>query len=144
MHRHRASSCAPLPWVEKIAQHAVSIVPSGKVQIGVAAYGRNATVKVNGVTVASGAASGSLALNTGNNTLTVVVTGQDGVTTKTYTLTVKRSPVIIADQADIGIENDLLTKRIALNQLVGVSNASPKPLAGVSTPPQPLPPGNSF
>jgi spore germination protein YaaH len=40
---------APLPWVERIVQHAVSVVPSGKVQIGVAAYGRNATVKVNGV-----------------------------------------------------------------------------------------------
>lgn len=45
---------APLPWVEKIAQHAVSVVPSGKVQIGVAAYGRNATVKVNGVSKVDG------------------------------------------------------------------------------------------
>lgn len=40
---------APLPWVERIVQHAISVVPSGKVQIGVPAYGRNATVKVNGV-----------------------------------------------------------------------------------------------
>ena len=40
---------APLPWVERVVQHAVSVVPSGKVQIGIPAYGRNATVKVNGV-----------------------------------------------------------------------------------------------
>jgi len=35
--------------VEKILAYAVTVVPSGKVQIGVPAYGRNATVKVNGV-----------------------------------------------------------------------------------------------
>ena len=45
---------APLPWVERVVQHAVSVVPSGKVQIGVPAYGRNATVKVNGVSKVSG------------------------------------------------------------------------------------------
>lgn len=45
---------APLPWVEKILKYAVSVVPSGKVQIGVAAYGRNATVKVNGVSKVEG------------------------------------------------------------------------------------------
>jgi len=50
-----------------------------------------ATIKVNGVTVASGAASGALPLNVGQNTITTVVTAQNGVTTKTYTLTVTRA-----------------------------------------------------
>ncbi len=50
----------------------------------------NATVKVNGVTVASGAASGSIALAEGSNVITTVVTAEDGTTTKTYTLTVTR------------------------------------------------------
>jgi len=51
----------------------------------------NATVKVNGTTVASGSASGSIALNVGSNTITTVVTAQDGTTTQTYTLTVTRA-----------------------------------------------------
>jgi hypothetical protein len=51
----------------------------------------NATVKVNNVTVASGAASGPINLNVGSNTITTVVTAQDGTTTQTYTLTVTRA-----------------------------------------------------
>jgi gliding motility-associated-like protein len=50
----------------------------------------NATIKVNTTTVASGTASGNLALNIGDNTINTVVTAQDGTTTKTYTLTVNR------------------------------------------------------
>lgn len=48
------------------------------------------TVKVNGATVASGAASMPIFLAPGLNTITVVVTAQDGVTSKTYTLAVTR------------------------------------------------------
>ena len=44
----------------------------------------NATITVNGIPVASGTASGSIALNAGANTITVVVTAGDGLTTKTY------------------------------------------------------------
>jgi spore germination protein YaaH len=36
---------APYAWVESIVRFAVTQVPSGKIQIGVAAYGRNAVVK---------------------------------------------------------------------------------------------------
>ncbi len=49
-----------------------------------------ATVKVNGTTVSSGSPSGALALSVGANTITTVVTAQDGTTTKTYTVTVTR------------------------------------------------------
>ena len=52
-----------------------------------------ATVKVNGVTVASGTASGPIALNTGGNVITIVVSAQDGVTTKTYTINVNYLPL---------------------------------------------------
>jgi hypothetical protein len=51
----------------------------------------NATVTVNGTAVTSGAASGSISLSVGSNVLTTVVTAQDGVTTKSYTVTVTRS-----------------------------------------------------
>jgi len=49
-----------------------------------------ATIKVNGTTVNSGATSGTIALNTGNNTISTVVTAADGITKKTYTVIVNR------------------------------------------------------
>jgi gliding motility-associated-like protein len=51
-----------------------------------------ATVKVNGTTVANKTASGPIALNAGANTITILVTAQDGVTTQTYTIVITRAP----------------------------------------------------
>ncbi|SDE51502.1 gliding motility-associated C-terminal domain-containing protein [Mucilaginibacter pineti] len=51
----------------------------------------NATITVNGTAVTSGSASGSIGLNIGDNTVTTIVTAQDGSTTKTYTVTVNRA-----------------------------------------------------
>jgi hypothetical protein len=51
----------------------------------------NASVKVNGTTVTFGSTSATIPLIVGNNTITTVVTAQDGTTTKTYTLTVNRT-----------------------------------------------------
>jgi len=50
----------------------------------------NASITVNGSTVTSGAASSAIALALGANTITVVVTADDGVTTQTYTIAVTR------------------------------------------------------
>ena len=50
-----------------------------------------ATVSVNGVAVASGSPSGAIALAIGANTISVVVTGRDGTTTRTYTVIVTRA-----------------------------------------------------
>jgi len=51
----------------------------------------NATVKVNGTTVVSGIPTSAIPLLVGDNIIGVTVTAQDGTTTKTYTLTVKRA-----------------------------------------------------
>ncbi|MGI8820780.1 MAG: beta strand repeat-containing protein [Chthoniobacterales bacterium] len=51
-----------------------------------------ATITVNGTPVASGTASGAIPLVVGPNTITIVVTAADNVTTKTYTITVTRGP----------------------------------------------------
>jgi uncharacterized repeat protein (TIGR02543 family) len=51
----------------------------------------NATIAVNGIAVTSGLPSGSINLAIGANTITVLVTAQDGLTTATYTLTVTRA-----------------------------------------------------
>jgi len=53
-----------------------------------------ATLSLNGgaaTAIANGTTSAPLALNIGDNTVAVTVTGQDGTTTKTYTLTVTRA-----------------------------------------------------
>ncbi|MBE2283891.1 MAG: cadherin-like beta sandwich domain-containing protein [Prosthecobacter sp.] len=51
-----------------------------------------ATVKVNGVTVASGTASGAIQLGLGDNSaISVVCTAPDGVTTQTYEVIVSRA-----------------------------------------------------
>jgi uncharacterized repeat protein (TIGR02543 family) len=52
----------------------------------------NATIKVNDLTVASGSASSAISLDVGENTITTIVTAQDGTTTKTYTVIVTRTP----------------------------------------------------
>ncbi len=56
-----------------------------------------ATVTVNGTSVTSGSASSSVPLAVGDNTITTVVTAEDGITTKTYTVVVTREVSIIFD-----------------------------------------------
>jgi hypothetical protein len=53
-----------------------------------------ATVTVNGVAVASGTASDNIALAVGDNSLTTVVTAQNGTSTQTYTVTATRQSSI--------------------------------------------------
>ena len=50
----------------------------------------HATVTVNGTSVVSGNASGSISLSVGDNAVATIVTAQDGVTRRTYTLAVTR------------------------------------------------------
>ena len=51
----------------------------------------NATIAVNGNGVTSGTASASVALNVGSNTITTMVTAQNGTTTKTYSIIATRA-----------------------------------------------------
>ena len=64
----------------------------------------DATLTVNGGAVASGAASGSINLNEGANTITIVVTAEDGVSSTTYTVAVTRAdgtaPTLTFNPAD--------------------------------------------
>jgi alpha-tubulin suppressor-like RCC1 family protein len=66
------------------------------------------TVRVNGASVVSGSASTPIFLLPGNNTITVTVTAQDAVTTKTYTISVNRlspSPEIGVTQSAVAISD---------------------------------------
>jgi alpha-tubulin suppressor-like RCC1 family protein len=69
----------------------------------IAAQG-NATIKVNNKLVTSGTPSGVIMLNVGSNTITTVVTAQDGITTKTYTVTVNRAAIDLRATYTIGSE----------------------------------------
>jgi hypothetical protein len=52
----------------------------------------DATIRVNDVVLASGTASDPIDLAEGENAITVVVTAENGTTTRTYTVTVTRRP----------------------------------------------------
>ena len=68
-----------------------------------------ATVKVNDVTVASGTASGAISLSVGLNTITTVVTAQNGTTTKTYTVDVTRAASSNANLGGLSLSSGTLT-----------------------------------
>jgi len=51
----------------------------------------NATIKVNGTTLASGATSVPIPVSVGTNTITISVTAEDGTTKQTYTMTLIRA-----------------------------------------------------
>ena len=62
-----------------------------------------ATITVNGMPTASGTASNAIPLAVGSNTITVIITAQDSVTTHTYTVIVYRGEA----EADISSNNVL-------------------------------------
>ncbi len=78
-----------------------------------------ATVIVNGVAVGSGSASAPIPLVVGENTLTVIVTAEDGVNTGTYTVTVTReSQSGVATLADLALSAGDLDQAFQPDQYV--------------------------
>ncbi len=91
-------------------------VPNSETSLKVVptAQDATATIKVNGVSVASGATSQAVALSVGDNIVTTVVTAQDGVTTKSYIITVTRAAPGMAaqyEQPTTGLPADGITVR---------------------------------
>lgn len=90
----------------------------------------SATVAINGVAVTSGSASMAIPLNVGANTITTVVTAQDGTTTKTYTTVVTRGAPLrasIADAVDGSVTSTVLAQasaaqRFSENQIMNVTS----------------------
>jgi len=86
-----AGTLAP-PFASGTLTYTASIVSNtNTVTVTPTAADATATIKVNGSTVASGAASAPITLNVGSNPIAVVVTAQNGVTTKTYSIDVSYS-----------------------------------------------------
>ncbi len=74
-------------------------------------------VRVNGgdyTEVASGSASGPLALNAGANTVNVLVTAQNGTTTRTYTATINRDGALQGslDPLEIGVSGRVIVTAV--------------------------------
>jgi hypothetical protein len=91
------------------------------------AAGAGSTLKVNGVVVASGAASGSIAISVGANPITIDVTAQDGTTKKTYTVSVTRSASANADLSNLALSIGTLSPVFAAgttNYTASVPNAN--------------------
>ncbi|MBD9391580.1 cadherin-like beta sandwich domain-containing protein [Acidovorax sp. ACV01] len=63
--------------------------------------GTDASVQVNGATVASGSSTATVAIAEGTNTLSVVVTAADGSTARTYTVRVTRAPASASADASL-------------------------------------------
>ncbi|MGB7932931.1 MAG: cadherin-like beta sandwich domain-containing protein, partial [Gammaproteobacteria bacterium] len=94
-----------------------------------------ATVSVNGVAVTSGSASVPILLAVGENTLTVIVTAEDGVTTSTYTVTVTReSPSAVATLADLDLSAGALDQMFQSDQFVYTATAGFLTMATTVTP----------
>jgi len=79
------------------------------VKITATAQSRTATIKINGVTVASGTASADIPLNVGDNVINIVVTAQDGVTTKTYSIKFTRLPPPSVNLSSFAISSGTLS-----------------------------------
>ena len=72
-----------------------------------------ATIKVNGLPVSSGTASGAISLAVGTTTINVVVKAQDSIATKTYTITVTRAPGSTDSYQDISVTKPTETPALA-------------------------------
>ncbi|OOQ57038.1 hypothetical protein BC343_16005 [Mucilaginibacter pedocola] len=70
-----------------------------------------ATIRINGVITASGVASAPVTLNVGQNTINVVVTAQNGTTTRSWAIIVtKPAPVVIATTTPNRNQVDIIQK----------------------------------
>lgn len=79
------------PFDPEINNYTLSVSNNtNTVTVTASTYQENATITVQGKTVARGTESDPINLSTGSNTITVIVTAQDGVTQQIYTITVNR------------------------------------------------------
>ncbi len=92
----------------------------------------NSTIRVNGTIVASGTASGSISLNLGSNTINVVVTAQNGSTTKTYTIIATREETIVADGMSSGYSS--MNVRSTVDETAVIAQVTPTTEADTITP----------
>ncbi|MEO6979583.1 MAG: cadherin-like beta sandwich domain-containing protein, partial [Mucilaginibacter sp.] len=72
-----------------------------------------AVIRVNGITIPSGAVSQSIGLFVGNNIINIVVTAEDGTTTKNYIISVVRSASSDATLSNLTVSAGMLSPAFA-------------------------------
>lgn len=83
-----------------VTSYATDIVTGdNSLQVTPTAAQTGATITVNGSPVISGADI-SVPVTMGSNAVTIIVTALDGISTKTYTLTANRLPVLLVTSTD--------------------------------------------
>ena len=87
----------------------------------------NAAIKVNGMAVISGTASANLPLAVGsNNIITTTVTAQDGLTTKTYTITITRATGPISEPLEaVNVQKPMETPQLEGDGVIVHQGVSP-------------------
>ena len=103
-----------LPYTADVANGVTSVTVTPTVTDAPTILGDpSATVAVNDAPVVSGEPSGPIALDLGNNTITIIVTAEDGVEEKTYTVILARAvpPPSIDLRIDTGrSDSDRITR----------------------------------
>lgn len=95
-----------------ITSYSISVSnATASLKISPSATSPSASVKVNGAAVVSGSASPSIPLSIGPNTITVLVTAQDGSTTKTYTILVTRAASSVATLKGLSIKGIIMSPK---------------------------------
>jgi gliding motility-associated-like protein len=84
------------PYFTPVISTYVDTVNNSNIEVSITPVAQDplATITVNGTAVASGSLSQVIPLPVGNTVITTVVTAPDGVTTKTFTLTMTRKMFI--------------------------------------------------
>jgi sugar lactone lactonase YvrE len=96
------------------------------------------TVKVNGENVASGAQSGDINLDVGENTITLAVLAEDGITTRTYTINVERLRSSNANLSQLTLSTGALSPVFASNTTIYSVDATRSALTVTPSPADPL------
>jgi autotransporter-associated beta strand protein len=92
------------------ASYTASVLNStASVTVAASVSDSTATVKVNGAVVSVGSSSAAIPLAVGSTTISVVVTAQDGVTTRTYLVVVTRAASKVATLSDLYLSSGFLT-----------------------------------
>ncbi|MBD1395330.1 cadherin-like beta sandwich domain-containing protein [Mucilaginibacter glaciei] len=116
------------PTFSKTTTNYATTVYTESITIKPIATNSGAVVKINGTVVPSGTSTGAIALVSGINLIPVVVTAQDGVTIKTYNISVNSTK-----SANAGLNQLSLTPASTLFRNVGTTNYLTTVQASVNT-----------
>jgi trimeric autotransporter adhesin len=102
------------PYAPNITSYTAAVpYATASLSVTAAVAQADSSLTVNGAPVTSGSPSGAIPLAVGQTTITVVVTAQDGVTTRTFTVSVTRAPSSNANLSGLALSSGNLTPAFA-------------------------------